>query len=184
VRLFVAIPLPPDVAARASAILPTALPALRRVKPENLHLTLAFLGETPEGRLPDVGTAAEEAAKTVPPFTLSFDGVGQFPERGRPRVVWLGVGAGASSLQRLGESLHHHLRSAGLDFEDRPLAAHLTLARVEEDATGPETRTITAALRSLDIPRLELEVGEIVVVQSTLTPQGARYARRAGVQLG
>jgi 2'-5' RNA ligase len=184
VRLFVAIPLPPDVAGRASVVLPTSLPALRRIKPENLHLTLAFLGETPEGRLPDVGTAAEEAARSIAPFTLAFDRAGQFPERGRPRVVWLAVDAGLADVQRLGENLHRQLRSAGLDFEDRPLAPHLTVARVEEDASGAEARTITAALRSLDVPRLVIEVREIVLMQSTLTPQGPRYSRRAAVPLG
>lgn len=183
-RLFVAIPLPPDVAARASAILPPSLPALRRVKPENLHLTLAFLGETPEGRLPDLGTAAEAAARPVPPFKLAFDRAGQFPERGRPRVIWLGIGAGLANVERLGEGLYRSLRSAGLDFEDRPLSPHLTLARVADDASGSEGRTISAALRSLEVQRLELDVSEIVVVQSALSPRGPRYTRRAAVPLG
>jgi 2'-5' RNA ligase len=71
-----------------------------------------------------------------------------------------------------------------LDFEDRPLSPHLTLARVTDDVSGLEGRTISAALRSLVIPRLEVDVREIIVVQSTLSPQGARYARRAAAPLG
>ena len=105
-RLFIAIPLPPDVAHRASALLPPALPGLRRVQPENLHVTLAFLGETPESRLPDVAAAAEHAARAVRRFRLVFDRTGRFPERGRPRVLWLGFADGLPCVQRLGEGVY------------------------------------------------------------------------------
>jgi len=106
VRLFIAIALPADLAARAAALLPDALPGLRRVKPENLHVTLAFLGWTPDEKLGDVVAAANEAARGQAPFTLVFDRAGRFPERGRPRVVWLGIGEGLA-----GETHHrrqHH----------------------------------------------------------------------------
>jgi len=87
VRLFIAIPLPPDLAARAIEIVPSSLPALRRVRAENLHVTLAFLGHTPDERLGDVAAAATEAAALVSPFRLSFGRAGRFPERGRPRAA-------------------------------------------------------------------------------------------------
>jgi 2'-5' RNA ligase len=183
VRLFVAIPLPPDLAARASEILPTALPALRRVKPENLHLTLAFLGQTPDERLDDVAAAAQEAGARVPRFTLSFDRAGRFPERGRPRVVWLGIADGAPAVVELGEGVYAGLRSRGLRFDDRPLAPHLTLARVAEDASAPEAKTVGAALKDLEVGRLVFEVSEIAVVQSVLSPEGPRYTAVATAPL-
>jgi 2'-5' RNA ligase len=184
VRLFVAIPLPSDVAARASALLPEALPALRRVKAENLHVTLAFLGWTPDERLPDVAAAAAEAAAAVAPFVLAFEGAaGRFPERGRPRVVWLGIGAGLDSVRRLGERVGLALRERSVPFDDRPLAAHLTLARVRDDASLAEARTVAAALEALAVPRLETEVREITVFESVLSPRGPRYTARAQAPL-
>jgi 2'-5' RNA ligase len=183
VRLFIAIQFPPDLAVRAFEILPTALPALRRVKAENLHLTLAFLGQTPDERLGDVTAAASDAAAAVSSFTLAFDRAGRFPERGRPRVVWLGLAEGAPSVLELGAGVSAGLRSRGLRFDDRPLAPHLTLARVVEDASAAEAKTVGAALEGLPIPTLRFEVTEITVVQSVLSPKGPRYTALATVPL-
>ena len=183
-RLFIAIPLPPGVAQRAFAILPETLPGLRRVRPDNLHVTLAFLGETPESRLPDVAAAAEDAARDVRRFTLGFDRAGRFPERGRPRVVWLGMAEGRPSVERLGQAVSRTLRENGLDFEDRPLAPHVTLARVRDEATTAEARTVADALDTIEVPGLSIDVREIVVVQSVLSAEGPRYTARATAPLG
>lgn len=183
-RLFVAIPLPSDVAQRAFAVLPETLTGLRRVQPDNLHVTLAFLGETPESRLPDVAAAAEDAARGVPRFTLGFDRAGRFPERGRPRVVWLGMADGRSNVERLGQAVSRTLRENGLDFEDRPLSPHVTLARVRDEATTAEARTVAATIDTLDVPSLSIDVHEIAVVQSVLSSKGPRYTARARAPLG
>jgi 2'-5' RNA ligase len=183
VRLFLAIPLPPDLAARAYQILPTSLPALRRVKAENLHLTLAFLGQTPDDRLDDVTAAARDAAAGVSPFLLSFDRAGRFPERGRPRVVWLGIADGEASVLELGAGVYAGLRRRDLRFDDRPLAPHLTLARVVEDASAAEAKTVGAALEALAIDSMAFEVTAIAVVQSVLSPKGPRYTALATVPL-
>jgi RNA 2',3'-cyclic 3'-phosphodiesterase len=183
VRLFVAIPLPPDLATRASEILPISLPALRRVKAENLHVTLAFLGQTPDERLDDVTGAAKEAAKPVAPFRLAFDRVGRFPERGRPRVVWLGIADGAPSVLELGAGVYASLQSRGLRFDERPLAPHLTLARVAEDASAAEAKTVGSAVETLVVESLQFEVTDIAVVQSVLSPKGPRYTALATVPL-
>jgi 2'-5' RNA ligase len=183
VRLFIAIPLPADVAARAASILPTSLPALRRVKAENLHVTLAFLGQTADDRLDDVTAAAREAASPVGRFTLAFDRAGRFPERGKPRVVWLAMAEGAPRVLELGAGVYAGLRSRGLRFDDRPLAPHLTLARVADDASAPEARTVGAAVEGLEVGRLAFAVTEIAVVQSVLSPKGPRYTALAKVPL-
>ena len=182
-RLFIAIPLPPEIAQRAFAVLPQAIPALRRVQPENLHVTLAFLGETPESRLPDVAGAAEEAVTDVRPFRLVFDRAGRFPERGRPRVVWLGMADGRASVERLGAGLSRALRESALDFEDRPVSPHLTLARVREEATAAEARTVAAAVDEVAVVPLEVNVSAIVVVRSVLSPKGSRYTTLATAPL-
>ncbi|OLC19079.1 MAG: 2'-5' RNA ligase [Chloroflexi bacterium 13_1_40CM_68_21] len=183
-RLFIAIPLPSDIAQRAFAVLPPTLPGLRRVQPDNLHVTLAFLGETPESRLPDVAAAAEDAARAVRRFTLVFDRTGRFPERGRPRVLWLGFADGLPSVERLGEGVSRALRENALEFEDGPLSPHLTLARVRDEATAEEARTVAATIEKLEVPNLSVDVREIAVVQSVLSSKGPRYTARARAPLG
>jgi RNA 2',3'-cyclic 3'-phosphodiesterase len=168
---------------RASGILPTSLPALRRVKAENLHVTLAFLGQTPDERLEDVAAVAADAATLVSPFTLSFDRLGRFPEHGRPRVVWLGIAEGEASVVELGAGVYAGLRSRSLRFDDRPLAPHLTLARVVEDASAAEAKTVGAAIEGLAVEILKFKVNAIAVVQSVLSPKGPRYTARATVPL-
>lgn len=182
-RLFVAVPLPPELTDRAAALLPAALPALRRVRPDLMHVTLAFLGWTPDDRLDAAIEAARAAAATQAPFPLSFAGAGRFPERGRPRVVWLGVGAGNAELAALAAAVSRELRARELKFDDRPFAPHLTLARVQADASGPEARTVAAAVGELAVPPLRAAIDRIAVIESVLSPKGPRYTARAELRL-
>src|SRR5207237_4743793 len=153
-RLFVAVPLPSELTARAAALLPAALPATRPIRAELMHLTLAFLGWTPDEQLDAVVAAARAAATGQPAFELSFAGAGRFPATGRPRVVWLGIGEGQEALARLAARVTGELRTRGLKFDDRPFEPHLTLARVRDGATGPEARTVVAAVEALEVPVL------------------------------
>src|SRR5205085_7772809 len=99
-------------------------------------------------------------------------------------VAWLGVGDGAGPLGELAASVGAELRRRDLRFEDRPFSPHLTLARVREDASGPEARTVAAALEALAVPDLRTRVDRIAVVESRLSPKGPQYAARAELPLG
>src|SRR3979409_1415226 len=118
-RLFIAVPLPPELTGRAAALLPAALPALKRVRPELMHLTLAFLGWTPDERLNAVVEAAQAAVAGHRAFDLAFAGAGRFPATGRPRVVWLGIGEGKEPLAGLASSVAAELRPGELPFDER-----------------------------------------------------------------
>ena len=183
-RLFVAVNLPPELTDRAAALLPAALPAVKRVRPELMHVTLAFLGWIPDEQLDAVGAATRAAAVGHDAFDLSFAGAGRFPPAGRPKVVWLGVGEGAGALDDLAASVTTELRSRDLKLDDRPFAPHLTLARVREEASGPEARTIAAAVEAITVPVLRTRVDHIAVVESVLSPKGPRYTTRLAVPLG
>lgn len=182
-RLFLAVPLPQELADRAAALLPAVLPALKRVRPELMHITLAFLGWTPDEQLDAVGEAARAAVAGHRPFDLVFRGAGRFPASGRPRVVWVGIGEGSEALAGLAGSLAGELRRRGLKFEDHPFAPHVTLARVREGASGPEARTVAAAVEALAVPELRSRVDRITVVESVLSPKGPRYSVRLEVPL-
>jgi len=178
-RLFVAVPLSQELTDRAAALLPAALSAVKPVRAELMHVTLAFLGWTPDDRLDVVVEAARAAAATQRPFALAFARAGRFPATGKPKVVWLGIEEGREALAALAAAVADRLRDAGLKFDDRPFAPHLTLARVRLDASGAEVRTVAAAVEGLAIPDLRTRVDRIAVVESVLSPKGPRYTARA-----
>jgi RNA 2',3'-cyclic 3'-phosphodiesterase len=184
VRLFIAVHLPTELTDRAAALLPPALPALKRVRPEQMHVTLAFLGWTADDRLEAVNEAARAAAAGHPAFDLALAGAGRFPESGRLRVVWLGIGEGADALATLARSVTAQLRDRQLRFDDRPFAPHLTLARVRDEASAAEARTVAAAVDAIAVPELRARVDRIAVVESVLSPKGPRYTDRLEVLLG
>lgn len=182
-RLFVAVPLPTDLAVEASSALPD-IPALRRVRPEHLHITLAFLGAVPEERLDDVIAATRAAAATQPPFTLTLEGVGRFPASGEPRVIWMGIVQGARESSNLAAALRRALTERALAFDDKPFRAHVTLARVTQDAARASARAIAATTDRLRTPKLSFDVEALIPFESVLSAKGPRYTPRAAVPLG
>jgi 2'-5' RNA ligase len=145
---------------------------VRWVRPEQMHLTLAFLGDVDDGRVPSVCEAVEAAGKASRAFDLAVVGSGCFPPRGRVRVVWVGVDEPSGALQSCQEACATGLEAVGFPRESRPFSPHLTLGRVKDDNTGGDLRR---QVERLDVARVTQSVGEIHVVQSELLRSGARY---------
>lgn len=184
VRAFVAVGIGAEARARLAAwmgALRPRLPGLKWVEPENLHLTLRFLGETPLSLLPDLERALREAAAAVPPFTLAVRGTGAFPGLARPRVLWAAVeaGAGLAALQRRVEEAVGRL---GWPAEDRPFHPHVTLARVREERPRADAAAALGAAAAREWGRTTVD--EVLLLRSTLTPRGPIYARLASFPLG
>lgn len=183
-RLFVAIPFSSGVAAQLAALLPPDVPSLRRVAPEVLHLTLAFIGSVGEERVADVTAAIEAAARECPPFHIAFDGLGRFPDRGPARTVWMGTGAAAGPIERLAARVRGALAGRGVPFDPKPLRPHVTLARVRDGATERDRAAIAAAVASARVPAgLETAADAVHVMESVLSRSGPRYASRARTAL-
>ena len=180
-RLFLAVRFPSDLAARASAALPD-LKVLRRVAPDLMHVTLAFVGSVEAPILVDAAAAAHEAASATRAFELGLGTLGQFPERGRAHVVWLGF-ADPGPLVDLAERARRSLTAHGVSFDEKPFRPHLTLARVREDADRVELRDLTIALRGAKAPSGTFAVDTVHVIESTLSPKGPRYTARATAAL-
>lgn len=131
------------------------------------------------------------AASRVQPFDVVLDEVGHFPERGRPNVVWLGAGAGAEDLGRLGAAVRAALRERGVPFDDKPFRAHVTLARVPRDLAAPDERLLRATLAALDrrslgavdAPTLAFRADTAHLVESRLSPKGPRYSSLEAIPL-
>ncbi len=175
-RVFVAVDLPQDV----RQALKTAQEALcarrfeiRWVKPENIHLTLKFIGDTPPADLLRIGPALRAAAAASAPFTLAARGAGVFPGIKAPRVVWAGLSGELPALFALQQSVDKALAAAGFAPETRPFKAHLTLGRVKGRLRPAELLAALQALGQWASPTFR--VARVTLFQSDLHPGGAVY---------
>ena len=172
-RLFFALPLPPDLKEK---LRPT-LEAARKVsgdgvgftKLEQLHFTLAFLGEQPG---PEKALAAGESLREVPGFELVLSGVGAFPSTMRPRVLWVGVTGGAAELIAVAERLRAALAQQGFAVEERKFRPHLTLGRVRPQGERGAQRAL-ATIPPGELARCTAD--EACLMQSVLGKGGATH---------
>ncbi len=194
-RAFFAIELPDAVraAARRSALaLAQAVPSARVPPEENLHVTLAFLGEVDEGAIEDLTLAVATALPGRSPFPMQLGSAGRFPPRGRPRIVWIGVSRGAHECGDLAARVAAACGAAGRSVDERPFHAHVTVARVGTGRSGRGARVPAGAAEAVDrwarsveeIPcGPGFEVRRVVLFESTLAPGGSRYRERAAIEL-
>ncbi len=131
----------------------------RRVHPDNLHLTLSFLGQVTPQQLPCIEEVAEQVA--VARFQLTFDRLGYFPG---PRVVWLGCTSCPPQLQQLTSALNGQVRQCGIATEERALIPHVTLLRKSTRAPG-----------QLEVLPQLWDVDAFHLVESANLAEGARY---------
>ena len=180
-RLFVAVELPLDVKRALEstiASLRTALTsdAMRWVRVESIHVTLKFLGSVAPERVGAIEAALRETTAVVSPFEMGPRGIGSFGGSGGLRVVWVGIEGETEQLASLTERVEAAMEPLGFARERRPFAAHLTLARVREDASLDERSRVYALLAHLAPPALpSFRVDHVSLMQSTLSRGGATY---------
>jgi 2'-5' RNA ligase len=180
----VAIELPPPVKAELAGIQSKFKAArmdfLRWVAPDSIHLTLKFLGEVPGERLPELTTAVSEATKGAAPFTLKLDQVGVFPNARMPRVLWVGVGGETAALKSLQKNVDTAYGALDFPAEGREFTAHLTLARVRDEATPAQRQSLgEMAMKMRQESASQFRVAGINLMRSQLMPGGAIYTALA-----
>ncbi len=150
---------------------------LRWTRPEGIHLTLKFLGDTDPARIPAISEALARAAARHAPFELNVGGLGMFPNVRRPNVLWVGVHDEAHRLRHLAADVDKAAVKLGWQREKRPFNGHLTLARVKKQAGNRERRALGEAVQGLrGYERLgTLPVQAIHIMRSQLRPDGAVY---------
>jgi 2'-5' RNA ligase len=153
----------------------------RWVRVDGLHLTLRFLGATPDERQPELAAAIATVAADVRPFQVVLSGGGAFPNQYRPRVLWIGIGEGAAELDALERRVDVELRRLGWSADDRPFNAHLTLARTDgvSDADAVARRLVEEAR---DV-RLTWQANRLVLYKSNLGAGPAHYQALATSEL-
>lgn len=182
VRAFIAISFPPEIQARlkqVSADLQDRLPdvPVRWVPSENIHLTLKFLGDVSVKNIDLLTKMIQAEISEHPYFEISVGELGAFPNKRRPRVLWVRV-QGPPDLQALHESIERATTRLGYTREERSFSPHLTLGRVSRNAKPDEVRQLSQVLEQTRVGFLgAARVKAVHLYQSELKPGGAIYTR-------
>jgi len=185
-RLFVAIDLDDDARAAIAdeqkclkAAIGQSGSSMKWVRPEQMHLTLVFLGEVAEPSAPAIVDALNRPVDQVP-FDLALSGVGVFPPRGAPTVLWIGAAAGADDSVELQRHLADRVRRLGVAVESRPFHPHLTLARWKTSRGADRARARAAGH---DRVVAAVHVDHATLYQSRLSSTGPTYTPLARATL-
>ena len=175
IRCFVAVEIPEPIQALLKPVqthLQSQIHKASWTKSGNFHLTLKFLGDVRPEAIHDVSEALQRVTDAHPPFSIAFGGIGAFPNLARPRVIWMGLKQGASTVSRLAKAVNHALTHLGFTTDNR-FHPHLTLGRLR---TATNLEPLKNILRKYDtIVGGSLHVNEIVLMQSQLHRNGAIY---------
>ena len=177
-RLFFGIPIDGVTRERTAAVLTQLRERAGKVKwvePENLHITLRYIGEVASGDVEAVAEAAEGCWREAVGGKLAVRGMGAFPNVRQPRVIWVGLGEGRELACRLHEALSDRLEAKlNMERERRRFSPHLTIGRVKAPPGGGD---ITRAIKELaDVDLGAFHCSRFVLYQSELTPQGPIYS--------
>lgn len=183
-RLFIAVETPDDLVPQIGAIRDRLEESNADVKwehDEKLHATLKFLGNTDEKLLPEIVYCIERVGQRSPQLSVRYKGVGCFPNKWAPRVVWLGMEDLNGRLTPLHDDVETELARLGFEKEERAFHAHVTLGRVKSD------RRIQSLLRTMESITFESQpvvIQEVALIKSELRPSGSVYTTLKTIPLG
>lgn len=151
---------------------------IRWVKPSGIHLTLKFLGETPENQIEKIRSALGEIAPKYSSFSMQIRDFGCFPNMRKPRVLWIAVHEQSGILKRLHQDIESELQKFDFKKEGRPFRGHLTLGRIRKGLSSSELKILSGQLNEIQIEDLGIEiVSELCLFRSVLRPSGAEYTK-------
>jgi 2'-5' RNA ligase len=182
VRAFIAIELPDEIKGELgriqSKLKTPGQDYVRWVDPNGIHLTLKFLGDTPQDKITDITAAMTSSVQGVQPFNLSIKGLGVFPNPNRTQVAWVGLVGELDTLSKLQKQLEANLEKLGFAAEKRLFSPHLTLARLRNQALPLERQAFGKLISETGFTSDKvLKVSAISLMKSQLTRRGASYSR-------
>jgi 2'-5' RNA ligase len=185
-RLFIALPLPGNVEGKLgeiSKLLKHQGGKVRWVPPENIHMTVRFLGDTDEATVPKLTQLIDRVAAEFGPAEVTINRLGGFPNLRRPRVIWAGL-AESEDVERLGKmarQIELAVRQLRFEKDSKGFKPHLTLGRVKDPR---DLRALTSYMEEYRFEPISIHIDRLVLFKSTLTPQGAVYERLHEAVLG
>jgi 2'-5' RNA ligase len=188
-RLFIALKLPAEVQvaiASAQDELSRALPGrgIRWTRPEQMHLTLKFLGNVDATRVEGMVKAVRGVGSGVTPLRLRAEKIGFFPELRRPRVVWAGVNTQHDELPRLQGAIETAVQEFTTERPEQNFSGHVTLGRIKEINRAETERLMKTAGAMADRFFGEWTADKIEIISSELSSEGPRYTSIATIPFG
>ena len=180
-RAFIAVELPPEIRQTiwetTSRLRKESGVLVRWVSPENMHLTLKFLGDISPSNVDLLSEMLHAETDLFKCFDLQFSGLDSFPSLKRPRVIYIGIQAPAS-LEAIQRGIESASRRLGYESEKRGFAPHLTIGRVRQNITAMEQQVIRHALEDAKVDSLgNARVDSVELFKSDLRPTGSVYTR-------
>jgi len=183
IRTFIAVDLPQDIKMevdRFTSAFRSQAREIRWVNAQNLHLTLRFLGDIPEGSVPGLAENIKNNVDGFGVFDLSLSGVGGFPNLKRPRVIWTGAEIGKDKLRDLAAGVETACIESDFGKGDKPFSPHLTIGRVKNPGG------LSGVLEKIGKTSFKTEpfvVYEVTIFKSDLSPAGPKYTSLVKIQL-
>ncbi len=173
-RLFVAVDLPESVKAQLKLLCVDVVGA-KWVSHPQMHLTLRFIGDADEAQQTQIQMGLATVRAT--PFKMALQGIGQFPPKGKPRVIWVGIQADAE-LHTLQKRIEQTISSIGFEPADHAFSPHITLARFRMPPSTEQVQRYFALHQTFKTEPFEVE--QFILYSSQLMPSGSVY-RQEGV---
>lgn len=145
---------------------------IRWTKPENMHLTIKFLGSTPVEKVEKITSIMQNTIEESRSIALRFSRVGLFGSRYKPRVIWLGFKEN-SPLNELAENLKRKLEPIGFPYDRQNFVPHLTLGRINKILSKPHFQSVLDQYQELVFE--PLKIGSIYLYESVLRKEGPEY---------
>lgn len=155
---------------------------IRWIRPENIHLTLKFLGDVQAADIGNIFGAISRTVDGIASISLNAKGIGVFPGLSRPRVLWVGLAGQLEVLLQLQKTLDSNLKAIGFPQEKRPFKGHLTIGRIKTKINAKKFGDALMAFRHFETETFIAD--KIILFKSELKPQGAVYTRLASAPLG
>lgn len=178
-RTFIAIELPESIKAQLAKVqreLAKSNADVKWVAPENIHLTLKFLGERDDKKIKKITEVIEETGKTKKAYCVKLSSLGGFPKIDYPRVIWAGMEQGDPETKGIAEELEGKIAKLGIPKEDRPFSSHITIGRVRSPLNRKElVENLKMLLPWFQKQNLEFCADKITLFKSTLSPKGPTY---------
>lgn len=177
-RLFIAVDTPAAVQRQMALLRDDLARRARDVRWEatgRFHCTLRFLGNVERSRIGPIEQQVESAASETPPLSLTYAGIGSFPDSTRPRIIWIGIRESGGNLTRLQERVSRGLRGLGFLPEERPFHPHVTLGRVGGGDTRRASRVLIDIVETRTFEHPPVIVPAVEIMQSVLRPRGSEY---------
>ena len=175
-RVFIAVDINDEMRrelTRIQNVLSGKLVNAKWVKPQNLHITIKFLGEIEPEAVGDITLSLEKPIKETPSFYIELGELGVFPNMKRPAVFWAGLKKGREEMSRLNELIQNSLYQIGYEKDSKPFSPHITLARFRKPV--PSNQIVKAIESVSPIKKAGHTINGVSIYESTLKPKGPEY---------